>query len=379
MLFDPRSFVPAVDAGHPNWAPARQPPIARRRPAHDLLTLPTVPQSIPARARLSYGDEVNLVEVVRAQFGAGVLRASDVSNPSGAGDAFAQAMFAWLGARMPRCQRLDFSFSLIDIGAAQDQLMQFGWDDQIDAPLYLAIELPGDEIYYIGDERANALRAAHPHLLYTAMSLINEASPKSLFLRTPEVLLDLFARWHWEWDSTLTDDKDAEEYLRDNCGMDETDVARYLPSVVRPELAPDDVLPGFFHRGPKSRRLHAFGNRKLYELSHAHDGWIKDLCAALAELRLVLNRNGERSAISESQWAEPAYAGATIAFKECDYVGELLDDYYQGINSGGEATLYQCFIPIAAERSAIHQQFKDLGGMLKIIAALDRVLTLISD
>lgn len=378
MLFDPRSLVPSVDAGEPNWALARQHSVARRRPAHDFLTLPTVAQAVPARARLSFGDEVEVTDLVRAQFGAGVLQASDVSNPSSAGDAFAQAMFAWLGARMPRCQRLDFSFSLIDIGAAQDQLMQFGWDDQIDAPLYLAIELPGDEIYYIGEARAQAIRAVHPHLLYTAMCLINQASAKSLYLRTPEVLLDLFARWHWEWDSSLTDDKEAKEFLVEYRGVDDGDVERYLPSVVRPELAPDDALPAF-RATPGTRQLRELGNRKLLMLSRAYDGWIKDLCGALAELRLVLNRSGERSAICDSQWAEPAYAGATIAFKRSDYVGELLDDYFNGLNSGGEATLFQCFIPIADERAAIQQQFKDLAGMFKIIAALDRVLTLISD
>lgn len=319
------------------------------------------------------------MDLVRAQFATGVLRASDVSNPTGAGDAFAQAMFAWLCARTPECKRLSFGFSLIDIGAAKDQLMQFGWEDEIEAPLYLAIDMPGDDVYFIGEARASALRAVHPHLLYTAMSLINTASAKSLFLRTPETLLDLFARWHWEYDSTLADDKNAREFLAESCGMDEGDIERYLPSVVRPELAPDDVLPPACQGYPASCKLRAFGSRKLYELSRAHKGWVKDLCIALAELNLTLKRQGDRSAVAGSQWAEPAYSAATLAYSRSDYVTQVLDDLYDGLNCSGDATLFQCFIPIADEPKAIRQQFQDLDGMLKTISALDRVLTLISD
>jgi PRTRC genetic system protein F len=379
MLFDPRSFVPEVDAGRPAWAPARQYPIARRRPAHDFLTLPAIPAGIPNSALLTFGDEVDVMDLVRAQFATGVLRASDVSNPTGAGDAFAQAMFAWLRARTPECKRLSFGFSLIDIGAAKDQLMQFGWEDEIEAPLYLAIDMPGDDVYFIGEARASALRATHPHLLYTAMSLINTAGAKSLFLRTPEALLDLFARWHWDYDSTLADDKNAREFLAESCGMDEGDIERYLPSAVRPALAPDDVLPPACHGYPASSKLRAFGSRRLYELSRAHNGWIKDLCIALADLNLILKRQGDSSAVAGSQWAEPAYSAATIAYSRSDYVTQVLDDLYDGLNCSGDATMFQCFIPIAGEPKAIRQQFKDLDGMLKIISALDRVLTLISD
>ncbi|AZG17096.1 PRTRC system protein F [Cupriavidus pauculus] len=379
MLFDPRSFVPSVDAGQPGWSPERQPPVAERRPAHDFLTLPSLADGIPHRALVTFGDEADVLDLVRTQFATGVLRASDVTNPASAGDAFAQAMFAWLAKRMPTCRRLNFSFSLIDTGAAREQLMQFGWDDQVDAPLFLAIDMPGDDVYFIGDARANALRAVHPHLLYTAMSLINSASAKSVFLRTPDVLLDLFARWYWEYDPTISDDDEARAFLTEHCGMDAEDVTRYLPSTVRPELAPDDVLPAYCHANPESRKLRVFGSRTLRELARGQRGWIKDLCVALAELNLAIKRQGSRSAIAGSQWAEPAYAAATLAYTRSDYVTQVLDDLYDGYNCNGDATMFQCFIPIAGEPKAIREQFEDLSSMLQIVDALDRVITLISD
>ncbi|RWA55711.1 hypothetical protein AU476_06280 [Cupriavidus sp. UYMSc13B] len=379
MLFDPRSFVLDVYPGQqPAWTPHRQHPAAGCRTAHGFLTLPQLPGSIPATARLTYGDEVEVKDLVIAQFAAGVVRASDVSNPTSAGDAFAQAMFAWLHKRTPACQRLQFGLALIDRGAAMDQIMQFGWEDGLEAPLYLAIELPGEEVYAIGEARAQAMRTAHPSLLFTAMNLVNAACGRSLFVRTPDVLLDQFARWHWDYDSTLADDESAREFLKENFGGDDADIERYLPSVVRAEIAPDDTLPKYAHVDTASTCLRELGPRSLRQLARLHDGWLGEVCEALADLRLLLARLGERSAIAGAQWAEPAYSAATIAYRPSDYVSEVLDDHYECLNNAGDATMFQCFIPLAEDATAIRQQFQDLAGMLKIIGALDLVLTLIA-
>lgn len=379
MLFDPRSFVPGIDQGQqPAWTSHRQHPVAGRRPAHDFLTLPGVSRAVPGTARVIYGDEVEITDLVIAQFEVGALRAIDVCNPTSAGDAFAQAMFAWLRARIPHCHRLQFGFALMDQGAAADQVMQFGWEEGVEAPLYLAIELPSEEVYAIGEARAQALRTAHPSLLFTAMSLINAACAKSLFVRTPDVLLDEFARWHWDYDATLADDDSARDFLKENWGGDAADIDRYLPSVVRAELAPDDTLPRYTHVQPGSSRLLQLGSRGLRALARSSDEWLSEMCAALADLRLTLAKAGENSAIASAQWAEPAYSAATIAYCDSDYVSEVLDNHFECVNNGGDATMFQCFIPIATERKAIRQQFGDLTSMLQIIGALDRVLTLIS-
>ncbi|WP_316157627.1 PRTRC system protein F [Cupriavidus sp. BIC8F] len=362
----------------PAWTPHRKHPAAGRRPAHDFLTLPRIPGAVPATARLRYGDELEVGDLVLAQFAAGMLRASEVSNPTSAGDAFAQAMFAWLGKRLPTCQRLQFGVTLIDRGAAMDQVMQFGWEDGLEAPLYLAIELPGEEVYAIGEARAQAIRAAHPSLLFTAMSLINAACGKSLFVRTPDVLLDQFARWHWDYDATLADDENAREFLKENFGGEDADIERYLPSVVRAELAPDDTLPRYAHVDAASAHLRELGPCNLRALARLHSGWVGELGTALADLRLLLARAGERSVIAGAQWAEPAYSAATIAYLPSDYVSEILDDHYECLNNAGDATMFQCFIPLADDAAAIRQQFRDLADMLQIIGALDRVLTLIS-
>jgi PRTRC genetic system protein F len=376
MLFDPRSFVPDLDAGQPAWVPSRQHFAARRRPAHDFLTLPSISAAVPVVGRLTYGDDIDVTELVRAQFAAGVVQARHVSNPRGAGDAFAQALFAWLRARTPQCNRLSFSFALLDKSAATDEVMQFGREEGLDAPLYLGIQLPGDEVYAIGGEPAIALRDAHPSLLFTAMSIINAAAGKSLFIRTPAELLEMFARWNWDYDSTLSDDDTAREFLKERYGEEDADIEHYLPSVVRAEIAPDDVLPKYAHVKAESKRLRKLKRAELIEIATHRSGWLRQLCMALAELHEVTARQ-KSSAIEGSQWAEPAYSASIVAYGPSDYIGQLLDDHYDCLNNAGDATMFQCFIPIASKPAAIRKQFKALEGMLRIIGALDRVLTLL--
>lgn len=377
MLFDPRSFVQRNDVATPSWSSQRQHPAAQRRAADDFLTLPRVPNDVPGRAILVYRDAEDIGELVRSQFETGVLRASDVERPANAADAFAQAMFAWLNAHRPTCHRLVFDLAILERAAAQDELSQFGRDDALDAPLYLGVHLPEENVYVIGDERAAVLRALHPSLIFTAMSLISAADGKSLDVRTPDRLLEQFAMWHWDGDTTL-DDESARETMA-AYGREDEDAERYLPSAVRAEIATDEFLARHNHVDVASKSLTVLNPRLLRAIAASSNGWAADVCHALADLSLMLRRNGKRSAYQQAQWAEPAYAAATVVMRDNDVALEILDDHINHIYASGEATLYQSFIPIATEATAIREQFRTLGGMLRIIGALDRVLTLITE
>ncbi|CAG2159745.1 PRTRC system protein F [Cupriavidus numazuensis] len=373
MLFDPRSFVPEHDAGQPAWVPSRQHCTARRRPAHDFLTVPTVPVGIPATAQLSYGDEIDVQELVIAQFRAGLLDAEHVSTPTGAGDAFAQALHGWLAPRMPKTKALSFDFTLIDHVAVEHEISEFGFDMQETSALYLGIRLEEETVYTLTEARAAALRHLHPSLVFMTFHLIRAAAMKSLHIRTPDDLLDMFARWHWDFEP-LTDDDEAREQLKERFGEDDPDIDRYLPSVVRAELAPDEALPKW-QWAQKDQKLSLLSRRKLRELARlgAND-WRGSLCGALADLDLALSRMGKATLLKDAQWAEPAYSAATIAFEHSDYVGEVLDDHFECANNGGYATYFQCFIPLAGKRASILAQYAILEDTLKLIAVLDRVL-----
>ncbi len=118
-----------------------------------------LPAEIPARGKLLYGEGADTLRLIRKQFETGVLAARDVKGAASPGDAFAQAIFAWLRRRMPKCKRLSYSFALLDLAAAREQVDQFGHDDELHAPLYLAIELEGENVFEIG-ERADVMRRA---------------------------------------------------------------------------------------------------------------------------------------------------------------------------------------------------------------------------
>lgn len=373
MLFDPRSFVPAVDAGQPEWASARQHPVAQRRPANGFLTLPVIPANVPAGARLSFQDELEVKDLVTAQFRADVLDADHVSNPTGAGDAFAQAFHAWLAPRVPTMKVLSFDFALIDHQAVEEEISEFGFDMEATSALYLGIRLEEETVYTVTEARAAALRALHPSLVFMTFHLIRAAAAKSLHLRLPDDLLDMFARWHWEFEP-LTDDEEARETLKERFGADDSDIQRYLPSVVRPALAPDETLPKW-QWAQKGRDLSLISRRKLRELARiGASDWRGSLCGALADLDLALSRMGKATLLKDAQWAEPAYSAATIAYEESDYVGEVLDDHFECANNSGSVTFFQCFIPLATKKAAIQAQYAVLDDTLKLIAVLDRVL-----
>jgi len=373
MLLDPRSSVRALDGGQPGWSFARQHPVARRRPAHDFLTLPSLPPVVPAHGRLNYGDEADLKEFVIAQFRAGVLDTEAVVSPHSAGDAFAQGFNAWLGPRLPKTRALKFDFVLVDHASVLNELSEFGWDPREESALYLGIRLEEENVYTLTTERAEALRSLHPCLVYTLFHLIRAATGKSLYVRTPDDLLDMFARWHWDCEP-LTDDNEARECLAERFGEGDSDIERCLPSVVRPELAPDESLPKHAWM-QKDRKLSALSRRRLRELARrSPKDWRGKLCGALADLDLALEHLGKSSLLVNSQWAEPAYSAATIAYADSDYVGEVLDDHYECASGGGFATYFQCFIPLASKPAAIRKQYAVLENTLELIAALDRML-----
>ncbi len=376
MLFDPRPTDECFVESGPGWTPSRQPPAARHRPAHGFLTLPTLTTEIPARGKLQYGDSVDMLKLIRKQFQTGVLAARDVKGAASAGDAFAQAMYAWLRRRMPTCKRLNFSFALLDLAAAREQVDQFGHDDELHAPLYLAIELDGENVFEIG-KRADVMRRADPALLYTAIHLVNEAAGRSLFVRTPDELADMFARWWWDCDPTLND-RDARELLAERFGDDCCEIERYLPSTVLPVLAPDDAVPAFARRD-KKLRIQCLRAAQLEAVLARQRGLPRRICRTLLDLQAVLARTRRSRALNHAQWAEPAYSAATLCMWREHWVGQILDDHFNALNCGGDATMYQALIPLADTHRAIRRQFKQLADMMDVIAALDRVLTLISE
>ncbi|KDP87684.1 hypothetical protein CF70_035035, partial [Cupriavidus sp. SK-3] len=158
----------------------------------------------------------------------------------------------------------------------------------------------------------------------------------------------------------------------------DSDIERYLPSNVLPLLAPDDVVPKG-RRMDKRSRVRRLRRSELATLAARARGLPRRICRELVNLQTVLARCSRYRILRSSQWAEPAYSAATIAMWSGHWVGEILDDHFECLSSAGDCTTYQVLIPVASEPKAIRQQFKELACMFEIIAALDRVLTLISE
>lgn len=378
MLFDPRTTGRDLTANGIDWQPARN-AIGGRRTTHDFLTLPDVSGEVTGHAKLKWRTDREVATLVGSHFEAGYLNPSDVKTFNGAGDAMAQAFFAWVARRCGAFQRIRFTPVLFDVPAVRDQIMYLDNEGEFEvtSPLYLGIETEEDHVYVI-EERAAALAAAHPRLLASALILINRASFRTLVMRTPDDFLSLFAQWHWDGDPWCTDD-DAVDMLKERFGEDTEEFHHFLPSVVRDELCPKGMEIGRFDmRRHRWRTFSALGITELRRLAWTQTGWIRDLCAELEQLTLLLASAGKRPLFDWSFRPETVYAATSIAASDDVHVTDVLDTHYNYFSNGGDGSLFHGFIALATSPDDIRRQYADLSLGFSILRHVDRVAALIT-
>ncbi|CAM2158363.1 PRTRC system protein F (plasmid) [Pararobbsia alpina] len=386
MLFDPQSADVEFEASGQRSYERASRTATEHRPAAGFLSVPKLGGVVP-NAVLRRPHTHDYRRVVFRHFQTGVLRADDVTSPVDAGDAFAQAFHAWLDRECPKFERLEFQFVLLDAQAVRVDVEIAGNGHGLDvaSPLYLGLELSNESFHSIGD-RVDSIRRTHPRLMATAVSLIDEASRRTVYVRTPDEFLDMFARWYWNGSSDCTDEEATEE-LKDRFGEDFEEFHRYMPSAVRPILCPDDARPFRYDASVmRWRKAPVLGAPALERLSLEGDKAARGLCRELLQLKSLLAgakrrrgfRNQTRNLFGLEAWGNSLFPAATLAMNEDQLVGQLLDDHYNCEMQGGEYTYFQGFAPFATEARAIRRQFADWRHALRVLGSLDRVLTLIS-
>ena len=378
MLFDPRATDPEVAVDGTQWQPARH-AAARRGPANGFLTLPDVAPVVPGRASVKRRTDMAMTQLVGRHFDAGYLRAADVSQFSCAGDALAQALFAWTARQCGTLKRLRFYPVLFDAPAVQEQIryQTDAGDFEATSPLYLGIETADDFVYVI-QERAIALRRAHPRLLATALILINRAAFRTLTIRTPDDFIALFSQWHWDGDPSCTDDE-AAGHLKERFGDEPNEYEHFLPSVVREVLCPPSMEIGRYDvRRHRWRSFPGLGITALRRIGWTQTGWVRQLCAELEQLALLLASAGKRALFDWSFRPETIYAAASIAANDDPHVTDVLDTHYEYFNNGGDGSLFHGFMALADSPSDIRRQYADLSLGFSILRQVDRVAALIS-
>jgi PRTRC genetic system protein F len=377
MLFDPRPVDSEVLVGG-GWQRQRL-VVAERRPTDGFLTLPAIEAGVQTTAVMRWNAEAQLGSLVTAQFDAGVLSARDVPSFTGAGHALAHGFFAWAGRQRNRWRRLTLDFVLCDFEAVQEQI-QYQYDAQdfeLISPLYLGMEVQEDNIFEIGS-KADELRAVHPRLVATAITLINRAAGRTVWIRTPDELLGMFASWYWDGD-THTTDGDAIDGLKDRFGEDDAELEHCLPSVVRPELCPEDMdVCGWDPRQRRFKHAHALGIATLRRLRRFNGGWVRRFCLELEVLTLLLRKAGNRRLFDTTYQPQAAYATCTLVAEDNPRITELLDDHYEHMASSSEGSTYLGFIPLATTPDAIRTQYADWALGFSILNQIDRVLDLLT-
>lgn len=377
MLFDPSFVDRSVEEGAgATW----QPPgtaAARYRSSDCVLTLPGIASDVPAAATVQYRSDTTLDNIVLEQFKYGPLLASDVNDPKDPVDAFQQAFFAWAGRQVKAPLRfLSFDLELFDTNAVEDVIEhQYERTDfKPTSPLHLGLKLENEWVHEM-DVRAQPLRDAHPLLLKTLFSLVDRVSAKTILIRTPSWFLCEAACRHWNGDESSTDD-DAREWLEEMYGEDEEEFKRYLPSVLRPAICPDEIRIPANPAGRRSRDLR-LSERELLALQSRSTGQVRQVCTELVALHRLLRRAVKRALFGDGYNARPLYSGCTLYLEQTEELSEMLDDFLEGEFQNGEASVYENFITFSNTREGIREQYAQWGLALNMLHHLDRLLALV--
>ncbi|MDR5776913.1 PRTRC system protein F [Caballeronia sp. LZ002] len=378
MFFDPRATGSTVADSGEHWQPPRS-AAAGHRSADDFLTLPALSQRVPGKAVMQWGASPDLTALAQAHFESGCLRARDVPTFQSAGDALAHGFFGFAKRHRQRWNRLELDFTLCDVEAVREQI-QYHYDAHEFTPtssLYLGIENEGDQLWQL-DGHSTALRRVHPRLLQTVLVLINRASSRTVWIRTPDEFLGMFAQFYWDGDPHAADEE-VVEVLKDRFGDEEDAIEHFLPSTVRDELCPADIDVGTW--SPiKGRWIAnaALGIAALRRIRRFQHGWIRRLCLELETLTLLLQRAGRRSLFDYAVRPEAIYPACSLIAQDNEHIGDLLDSHYEYFNSGGDGSVYLGFVPFAQLPDDIRRQYADWALGLSILNCVDRVLTLVT-
>ncbi|MFL9911972.1 PRTRC system protein F [Paraburkholderia sp. RL17-337-BIB-A] len=378
MFFDPRPAGSEVAEAGERWQPARI-AAARHRPPNDFLTLPAFDASVTTQAVMHWGASPSHAALVASHFDAGALRARDMDAFQSAGQALASGFAGFINRHQARWLRLNVNFVLCDVEAIREQIQYSCNSDEFEptSSLYLGLEV-GDERLYEFGARVHEMRLVHPRLVSTVMTLINRAAGRTVWVRTPDEFLGMFAQWFWDGDPTSSDEDVAKE-LSERFGDDKDETAHYLPSTVRPELCPSDMDVGAW--SPTRRRFvlnHALGLASLRRLQRFHTGWVRRLCLELEELTLLLRRAGSRSLFDWGYRPESIYPACSLINEDCEHISELLDSHYEYFNSGSDGSLFLGFVPLAETPDEIRKQYADWTLGFSILNCLDRVTALVT-
>ncbi|AOJ10064.1 hypothetical protein WS71_22730 [Burkholderia mayonis] len=321
---------------------------------------------------------MGLVEMVSAHFSYGPLRAADVENPADARDAFKQGFTAWLERIGMERRFVSYDPILLDRDLVH-QMIEYrcnGDESYLTSPFYLGLEMIGEDVYSLAPFVGRG-EAIHPLLVPTVLSVLDRASCMTGLIRTPGWFLCEFARHHWEYNESATDEQ-AIEWIREMHEGDDEAIERLLPSVVRPEIYPESVRRPRKVPGRRSNSGSLF-ERELLALRDSTDGAMATVCEELSTLKRLLRAAGKRRLLGDGVDGLPIYSLATVVFEENDRVTEILDDHYNYASQGCEETCFNTFIPFATNRGAIAQQYRDFALGFRMMNQVDRLLAALTN
>lgn len=265
---------------------------------------------------------------------------------------------------------------LCDTNSVLDQI-KYRWDKdefQATSGLHLGIALNDEWVHELGT-LAQPLREAHPLLLHTLFSVVDQVSWRTVPIRTPGWFLSENACRDWEGDENASDDE-AREWLEQAYGEDKEMVSLHLPSVVRPLLCPDEIRCPPRVAGRRSRKPD-LSLPELRALATQAGGMVSAVCREIVALRQLLGAAGKRPLLNDGFRTGALYSGCTFVLEANGAITEFLDDHMNMEYQAGEASEFECFIAFSTTRTGIRAQYAQWALAFQMLRRLDRLLALV--
>jgi PRTRC genetic system protein F len=354
-------------------------------PRIHAFTLPSIHADIPV-ASSSTSEEVDMATLL---INAGIIDVQSV--PDSASSAHQIMQFGienWFRSHIAKLHVIDVEAEILPPSAVKDVIEDCGEDDyernHRDFLGGFGMAVRGYDTFnpHIFGAKALSIELTHPGLFKAAMFAIHQAATITVPIRLPTDIYEMH-QYFWEDFGCLKDansipkDDDVRETLEWNFGEGEAEVEQYLPSAIVTMLGGDIAIPALCKKSDRMLK------REITKLSRS----AKDIHAqAVAKSILKLN-----SAIAvakkvdaslptmdglSGQTIEP---GCTLLYRYDEAIYQTLNQNYENAMSGGYATNMVGMSEMPREVHALADFFMKLGKALKVLAALDDLLFLVTE
>lgn len=318
--------------------------------------------------------DIGVIDPARIGAGAGTPR-----------EILKQGLAAWFEDRKRGINQVYFNMGIISPSNANAFLAANDWRERnlpVSRPC-LVIRQYGQENMRTMEAEAEALEAAAPGLFRVVFKLVEAASYRTVYVRTPDELWDDYCYSWYGTDSTETFTKKHIEALKHELQErlgDEASIDEYLPDEIRPVF-------GFHMWGNdprvKKKPRDKMTTDELESVSKSSSNpLVQQVAAEAALLQRLLDEaiaiDAKLPQLTEYSSPRCIYSGCCLQYSDHPDVWESLDRLGEELMNGDDNGDYHGLVEIPESPEDLAKFFEKLDLGFRLLRQMDKVIELIS-